>query len=319
MVPALVLCSINMSLPAVSVIMNCLNGEQYLREAIDSVYAQSFQDWEIIFWDNASTDNSAEIATGYDGKLKYFRGSETVPLGQARNLALERARGEYITFLDCDDMWLPDKLQKQIAVLGSNEDVCFLYGNCFQLIGGKKRYLGFTRPQPQGNVFRSFLTHYPVNLQTVMIRKAVLEQFEDPFDPKLTVAEEFDLFLRVLYRCQAAYIHDPLVVYRIHENMSSLKHMTRYPIEIEYVMGKLINVIPGFQQQFAHELRYLEAKLGYWKAKGEMIVGNNKKARDYLDHHKYVNTRFFLLYCLTYFPRSIWLLLHDMKDKCLLS
>ncbi len=67
--------------PKVSVIMNCFNSEKYLREAIDSVYAQTYKDWEIIFWDNASTDHSKEIAKSYDNKLKYSRGKETVPLG----------------------------------------------------------------------------------------------------------------------------------------------------------------------------------------------------------------------------------------------
>ena len=62
--------------PLVSVIMNCYNGEKYLREAIDSIYAQTYTNWEIIFWDNASTDNSAEIAKLSDSRLKYFYGEE---------------------------------------------------------------------------------------------------------------------------------------------------------------------------------------------------------------------------------------------------
>ena len=78
-------------LPAVSVIMNCLNGEQYLREALDSVVAQTYPDWEIVFWDNASQDTSAAIAKSYGGRVRYFRGETTVPLGAARNLAIAEA------------------------------------------------------------------------------------------------------------------------------------------------------------------------------------------------------------------------------------
>ena len=82
--------------PLVSVIMNCLNSEKYLREAIDSVYAQSYRNWEIVFWDNASNDSSAEIAWSYrDGRLRYFRGETTVPLGHARNLALKHLFGQF--------------------------------------------------------------------------------------------------------------------------------------------------------------------------------------------------------------------------------
>ena len=113
--------------------MNCLNCEKYVREAIDSVYAQTYPDWEIIFWDNASLDSSGEIAKSYDERLKYFRGDKTIPLGRARNLAIEKAKGEYIAFLDCDDMWLSDKLEKQVEIFETNPDIMFVFSNYFIL------------------------------------------------------------------------------------------------------------------------------------------------------------------------------------------
>ena len=102
--------------PLVSVIMNCLNGEQYLREAIDSVYAQTYDNWEIIFWDNASYDGTKKIAKSYDSKLKYFKSEVTSILGAARVLAVEKAKGEYFAFLDCDDIWYKEKLDKQMIM-----------------------------------------------------------------------------------------------------------------------------------------------------------------------------------------------------------
>ena len=97
--------------PLVSIIMNCFNGEEFLCEAIDSVYAQSYTNWEIIFWDNASTDQTASIAKSYDKKLKYFRTSKTTSLGEARVAATKKARGKYLAFLDVDDKkyWLKPK------------------------------------------------------------------------------------------------------------------------------------------------------------------------------------------------------------------
>src|SRR5437016_12782778 len=105
-----------MTTPKVSVIVNCHNGAQYLREAVDSVYRQQFQDWEIVFWDNASTDGSETVVRVYDHRLRRFRGSEFLPLGAARNAALAVARGDFIAFLDADDVWLPDKLTRQLAL-----------------------------------------------------------------------------------------------------------------------------------------------------------------------------------------------------------
>ena len=86
-------------MPLVSIIMNCYNGSSYLGKAIDSVYAQKFLDWEIIFWDNASTDESGTIAKSYDERLKYFRTEKNTPLGEARNSALSKVSGKYIGFL----------------------------------------------------------------------------------------------------------------------------------------------------------------------------------------------------------------------------
>ena len=96
--------------------MNCYNGEMYLREAIDSVYAQTYQNWEIIFWDNASTDATQGIARSYNEKLKYFRSKETTILGKARVEATKQVNGDYIAFLDADDVWLENKLEKQVAL-----------------------------------------------------------------------------------------------------------------------------------------------------------------------------------------------------------
>jgi len=117
------------STPLVSIIMNCYNGEKYLREAIDSIYAQTYQNWEIVFWDNLSTDNSAEIAKSYDHRLRLFCSEETTPLGQARIKALENAQGEYVSFLDVDDLWLPNMLKELVdIILNTSVKYGFVYG-----------------------------------------------------------------------------------------------------------------------------------------------------------------------------------------------
>ena len=97
--------------PLVSVIMNCYNGEKYLKEAIDSVCAQTYENWEIIFWDNQSADQSAKIFQSYnDPRLKYHYAPIHTFLYEARNNAIEKARGEFIAFLDVDDWWYSEKL-----------------------------------------------------------------------------------------------------------------------------------------------------------------------------------------------------------------
>ena len=101
--------------PLVSVIMNCFNGERYLRDSIDGVISQTYKNWEIIFWDNQSVDKSAEIFKSYnDKRLKYFFANEHTSLYKARNLAIEKSKGDFISFIDTDDLWNKNKLELQL-------------------------------------------------------------------------------------------------------------------------------------------------------------------------------------------------------------
>ena len=199
--------------------MNCFNCSKYLREAIDSVYAQTYADWEIIFWDNASTDNSAEIAISYDNKLHYFRGEKNVPLGCARNLAIESARGEYVAFLDCDDLWLPEKLEKQMKLFETQPDVMLVYSDSYFIdsVGNTIKTAFETENPARGHVFNELLCGYNfIPLLTAIIRKDVLDEV-GLFNPDYKMAEEYDLFLRIAHLYSIDYVGSPMAKYRIHE------------------------------------------------------------------------------------------------------
>ena len=91
----------------VSIVVNCYNGETFLRECLDSICAQDYRNWEIIFYDNCSTDDSRRIYEEYnDDRFRYFSTSETIPLYQARGEAMKLCNGEFIAFLDVDDIWV---------------------------------------------------------------------------------------------------------------------------------------------------------------------------------------------------------------------
>ena len=119
--------------PLVSIIMNCYNGQQYLKEALNSVLKQTYQNWELIFWDNCSEDRSSLIFEEFnDNRFKYFLANKHTTLYQARNLAIQKSNGSFVAFLDTDDMWLPNKLEKQIPLFDDNS-VGLVYGNCWLL------------------------------------------------------------------------------------------------------------------------------------------------------------------------------------------
>ena len=160
-----------MSVPAVSVIMNCLNSSRDLREAMDSIMAQTFTDFEIVFWDNGSTDESPAIAMSYGEKVRYFRGETTVPLGAGRNLALAQARGRYIAFLDCDDIWRPRKLELQVGLFEANPRVG-LVSTDTEIFDGKrviKRLFAETHPA-RGMAFAALMERQWISMSSAMVR-----------------------------------------------------------------------------------------------------------------------------------------------------
>ena len=92
--------------PLISIIMNCYNGEKYLKKSIKSVINQNYKNWELIFWDNKSSDNSKKILKEFkDNRIKYFFSKKFTNLYEARNLAIKKSKGSYICFLDTDDWW----------------------------------------------------------------------------------------------------------------------------------------------------------------------------------------------------------------------
>ena len=111
----------------ISVLMNCYNSESYLKKAIDSVYSQTYDNWEIIFIDNCSTDNSARIAKGYDKRLKYIKTKKNIPLGSARKFGIKYC-SNFVAILDTDDIWIENALEELYNSIISG-DYSLAFGN----------------------------------------------------------------------------------------------------------------------------------------------------------------------------------------------
>ncbi|WP_321491596.1 glycosyltransferase family 2 protein [uncultured Desulfobacter sp.] len=309
--------------PLVSVIMNCLNGEKYLREAIDSVYAQSYQNWEIIFWDNVSSDKSAEIAQGYDEKLKYFRGETTISLGAARNLALEKANGELIAFLDCDDLWMPDKLQKQVPLF-NQPAVGLVFSNSINFNDkgqARKNYRGWQ--PPSGNIFRQLLSGYFLSILTVVVRRSAIDDLEEWFEPEFVFAEEADLFLRICYQWNAEYIDDVLAKRREHKDgwtwklksTDSVYSINETFIRESYLIIDKLKQIPFFEHKFQKEIYVFIQNIKRDEAALEMERGNKKECRRLLKPYIKKNVIFMILFAISFFPFELFLLLKQIYYK----
>jgi len=290
--------------PLVSVIMNCYNSSKYLREAIDSVLAQTYQNWEIIFWDNASVDESPAIVKSYsDPRLKYFKGEMTVPLGHARNLAIEKCMGEYIGFLDCDDIWLPQKLEKQVPLFADpSVDIVFSDSFFFNNEGAQwrlyKKKKFFT-----GKCFSELLTRYFLSLETVVIRRSSLSRLSYWFDEKFSTIEEADLFRRIAYNGKLDMVNEVLAKWRVHSGSYTWNKIQDFRSETEQMLEEYDKLYPGFSVSYASEIIQLRARLLVGEAKYYWENGESKKARELIYSYRYPKTLLvYLMLMVSFLP-----------------
>jgi glycosyltransferase involved in cell wall biosynthesis len=210
--------------PLVSVIMNCYNGEKYLAQAIDSVLAQTYNNWEIIFWDNQSTDTSADIFKSYsDPRLKYYYAPMHTLLYEARNYAIEKASGEFYAFLDVDDWWAPNKLELQLLEFADPEVGMVCSNYWVESAAKKKRWLALRQSIPTGWVLDDVLKHYYVALVTLMVRRSAFESF----NPRYHIIGDFDLVIRIAASWKLAAVQTPIAYYRTHADSETHKQPTR--------------------------------------------------------------------------------------------
>ena len=285
--------------------MNCYNGEEFLREAIESVYAQSYQNWEIIFVDNCSIDSSTEIAQSYGDKVKYVKTPENIPLGAARNFGMEFCTGEYIAFLDCDDVWLPSMLAKQKDAIESGDYALAYAGQVDVDKDGKE--IGRTIPRyKKGNIFGELLTQYDVPLVTSMIRRSKLEESKLNFDLNVSGSEEYCLFMQLAVSNQFVVIPEALVRYRVLSNSLTAKTLSVRGDERRYTLDTIIRNHSGIASKFPEGFREAYARGCYYEAQYAVAVGDKVKARSLMAQIKQDGLVYYVLYLSLFLPAGIW-------------
>jgi len=293
--------------PLVSIVMNCYNGEKYLRESIDSVYTQTYENWEIIFWDNCSTDNSAKIVKSYNRKLKYYYGHENISLGEARNKALAECKGKYIAFLDTDDVWLARKLEIQISKFDKN-DIVLTFTNAKYLYTNGNHYNLYRNNRVfDKQLFPRLLESNIICLSSVMISSEALYKLDEWFNVRFHVSEEYDLFLRLVYRNECSYISgDPLTIYRIHNENLTYNNKSIFAKENEWILDNLLKIHPEILQMYRKNIKINRANIDLIHAMCEFRSNNRKKARRKLIPYLLIKKKFIIPYLFTFCSFKIY-------------
>ncbi|MDD5680054.1 MAG: glycosyltransferase [Candidatus Omnitrophica bacterium] len=202
----------------ISVIIPTYNRANYICNAIDSVLAQTYKDFEIIVVDDGSTDNTKEILTTYGGSAKYIY-QQNQGVSSARNRGIKEAIGEYVAFLDSDDEWDERKLEKQVKLFEKEPSVYLQY--CYARFVNVQEKRDFIMPEYVTRTFEDLvLSHYKnknadLPTSTVMIRKLCFDQI-GCFDENLPCIEDYELWLRIAKKFAIGFIPEILVVENCH-------------------------------------------------------------------------------------------------------
>lgn len=213
----------------VSIIMNCFNGETYLREAIESILDQTYPHWELIFWDNQSTDQSQAIIKSYnDRRIRYFMAPEHTNLGRARSLALSKSSGKWIGFLDVDDLWYRDKLSIQIDKINfANKKVGMIYGRCVSFCNGMSHNSTAERHKkvkpsgrlPERDLSSQLFFGNLIPFPSVLYLREALESIGGI--PPYEFSPDYYMSLAIASKYKALATSEIICAYRIHDrNMS---------------------------------------------------------------------------------------------------
>lgn len=199
----------------VTVLMPVYNGEKYIRESIDSVLAQTYTDFEFLIINDGSTDDSAEIVESYkDSRIRFVENSCNLGLVATLNKGLKLARGIYIARMDCDDISLPKRLERQVEFMDAHPLVG-VSGTWIKMIGSRQGDI-WSPPTTHEAIVCSLLFETALAHPTVIIRKSLVEKINLLYDPSFEHAEDYDLWVRASRCTVLANLEEVHLLYRIH-------------------------------------------------------------------------------------------------------
>jgi glycosyltransferase involved in cell wall biosynthesis len=254
---------------AISVVIPTYNNARFVASAVESALSQSLPPAEVIVIDDGSTDATADVLAPYGESIRYIRQSNSGPAA-ARNRGIKAARGELIALLDADDIWLPEKLQKQQDCLDANPRAGLVHSAFLRWDDrtGDTSLRRTVECRYVGRCYHLFFFENGALPSTIFVRRECVDRIRG-FDENIRKAgvEDYDFSLRIARHYDFAFVDEPLVMYRRHESNASEKRLHMLLGELD-VVTKALRDDPGLctlveRGRFRERMRVLHADIGY--------------------------------------------------------
>jgi len=209
-----------MTMLKVNVIIPAYNAQDYIRDSVESVLLQTYDNVEIIVINDGSTDKTPEILASFGKKIRVIH-QENKGLSEARNAGIQAANGQLIAFLDSDDLWLTEKIEKQAALFTKDPQLGFAYTGISIFGQGAGKDFKDIKPKfYRGHVLRELFCYPFITVSSAMVKKICLDEV-GLFDPENPSTQDYDLWMRLAERYRVDFIDEPLVRYRVHDSAMS--------------------------------------------------------------------------------------------------
>lgn len=250
--------------PAVTVLMSVYNDYRYLRESVGSILGQSFTDFELVIVNDGSTDESTQyIRSLSDRRVRVLHNPANVGLARSLNRGLSAARGQYIARMDADDIAAPHRLARQVEFLDEFRGVGIV-GSDRALIDDAGQDVGYAAALPANLAIRwKLLLGNPFTHPAVMLRRSVLQSHQLQYDPEWSVAQDYELWVRLLAHTRAANINEPLLWYRLRgDSVSGRQKVRQLECHDAAATAAIRRFAPTFDIEPPDTVRQLRGRFG---------------------------------------------------------
>jgi glycosyltransferase involved in cell wall biosynthesis len=294
--------------PLVSVVIPTYNAGHFIARCVESVLAQTYRPLEIIVVNDGSTDHTVAALAPYRSRIRYFY-QENQGQSTARNRAIAESQGELIAFVDADDMWLPEKIARQVKALARSPRASLIHTDLFFLDNatGHKVHRADKKAEYVGNCAGRMFMQNKVTISSVLVRKECLAR-AGMFDGTFRYVDDYEMWLRIAAFFDFGYVDEPLVIYRIHEDNISRSVLAMRREELA-ALQKILRRIPFYRsvvdnrliRQRLYELAQFVGYLYYAEEKYAAAHGYLDRALRTARPDLYTS----LLWAVTFFPPRV--------------